>query len=1194
MKTKISIFLLIVMLISLIPIPMVSADDPSSFELIPNSDTVDYGDTFDVSVYVSPNASINAIAIDELTFDSDLLNIVAHNVTDNVSKGDIFEGGSELVWYSGYYDNVVGNLTDVGWVISAPGSSDAGYFCNITFEAIGVGVAHINLTDVIVSYGEYPWDYQIISNSTITIESNFVGTVVTNESTGIEETNATLNGYLEDDGGEPCYVRFEYGFTDSYGNETDNQTKETGEEFSVDVTGLSEGSLYHYRAVANDSVGTGNGSDYTFLTKPDPPLSFIAESYNENQINLTWTKGTGANNTYIERNKTGQTVWSLGEGDIVYNNTLNHYEDSVDCNNTIYYYQAWSYSEWGDLHQYSDDYVDDYGVYASTVNLSVNDTTQVEETTVRLNGYIKDIFGEDEYTGFSYDTSSHVLIEDYSNSVTYGATAVNSNFYKDITDLQPGEYYYAKAWVNTYDYSDIYPFSFNDSFDSDLSSQYDTVGTWTGWGTGDLEGPGNNEDSQYAVWRNSTLENITANTYWSVETRLRGYDNDCSGIIVMDSSGNFYSIVVGDDSEYDNDYDGIRYGEDRTKISQFNNDSSIQGDNNTLKLIYNGSSFIVYFNGKRECDYDVYFDVFSIGLYADAEEPNTVFQYMSLNSSIPEHYTFSSNDTYFLTKPYSPTNLSITNSNHNSVTLNWDKTTNVGAGTTVNTVVRYKKNSYPTSPIGTDGSTLAYNGTAESNTTYDLDPDTKYYFSAWTCAYDSGSPTLYQYSDNYDFDDTTTFEGNYNISIRYENRTYGPVDLTTGHNHEFIVHYEYSTEENYFNNTGIMNGDNDSQGYWDSVDDGWFNITVDERPLFFSFHWNASKTFINESGNITTTTYSCHRMIVPDSSQRNITFYIRDDLPVYGDSSYYMNDSLVRYTMSFIDSSGDFTPNNNPYATIYTYDDNGIKQVIHSEYFDSTKRIIPWLVYDKRYYIGVSCDEKTFERISTFIPGDDQSPNVQIPYQYINDFSFHDIVFVEIGWEDDGFFVDVQESTGHNYITSITLYVWWYNNDTIYHDYPDPQYLSSYNFSVSCNNSTAWKYNIKVDVVDTDLDDNLDYSGTYWLAASNGAAILYPGIEVITRIDDIDDIIQIIFGDSPMYDNEGDIVSWTYIGLFGFSFVLLVSFGKINAFVGSLAVGLFLMAAGGWIYGLISIVVGVGGFIIGLSIVGLLGGVDTR
>ncbi|GAH29009.1 unnamed protein product, partial [marine sediment metagenome] len=44
--------------------------------------------------------------------------------------------------------------------------------------------------------------------------------VTTNTTTGTEETNATLHGYLANDSGETCTVGFQYGNTSSYGNVT--------------------------------------------------------------------------------------------------------------------------------------------------------------------------------------------------------------------------------------------------------------------------------------------------------------------------------------------------------------------------------------------------------------------------------------------------------------------------------------------------------------------------------------------------------------------------------------------------------------------------------------------------------------------------------------------------------------------------------------------------------------------------------------------------------------------------------------------------------------------------------------------------------------------------------------------------------------------------------------------------------------
>lgn len=139
MNRTISLFLLIMIFISLIPVS-VKADNPTSFELIPNNLTVDYNEYFNISVFVSPNSTLTAAAIDELTFDSSKLRIVAHNGTDNVSKGNLFSSGSDIMWRSGVIDNTSGNLTDIAWVTS-PGSSGEGYLCNITFQAFPTPIA---------------------------------------------------------------------------------------------------------------------------------------------------------------------------------------------------------------------------------------------------------------------------------------------------------------------------------------------------------------------------------------------------------------------------------------------------------------------------------------------------------------------------------------------------------------------------------------------------------------------------------------------------------------------------------------------------------------------------------------------------------------------------------------------------------------------------------------------------------------------------------------------------------------------------------------------------------------------------------------------------------------------------------------------------------------------------------------------
>ena len=94
---------------------------------------------------------------------------------------------------------------------------------------------------------------------------------------------ATLNGQLVDDGGETCDVRFEWGGSTNYGMETAWQGGLTaGDTFSATITGLGEGSAYHFRAVAKNSRGLFYGNDLTFSTlSSEGPMTLLPEALGE-------------------------------------------------------------------------------------------------------------------------------------------------------------------------------------------------------------------------------------------------------------------------------------------------------------------------------------------------------------------------------------------------------------------------------------------------------------------------------------------------------------------------------------------------------------------------------------------------------------------------------------------------------------------------------------------------------------------------------------------------------------------------------------------------------------------------------------------------------------------------------------------------------------------------------------------------
>ena len=132
----------------------------------------------------------------------------------------------------------------------------------------------------------------------------------------------------------------------------------------------------------------------------------------------------------------------------------------------------------------------------------------------------------------------------------------------------------------------------------------------------------------------------------------------------------------------------------------------------------------------------------------------------------------------FLTKPDEPTGLGETDTGITWINMQWTK----GDGAQ-KTLVRYKTGSYPSSI--TDGS-QAYFDTGTSVNVTSLDPNTTYYFRAWSYATEGG---LEQYSDATSDDTATTQTGSPSVSndgatniTNDDARLNGTIDDTGGEN----------------------------------------------------------------------------------------------------------------------------------------------------------------------------------------------------------------------------------------------------------------------------------------------------------------------------------------------------------------------------------------------------------------------------
>ncbi len=106
------------------------------------------------------------------------------------------------------------------------------------------------------------------------LTTNAAPSVSTSSASNVGQTSARLNGRVNPKGRNTT-AWFEYGTSTSYGTKSAAVSVGSGtstRSVSIEVTGLSPGTTYHFRIVAASDAGTSVGSDRTFTTRGGPTV----------------------------------------------------------------------------------------------------------------------------------------------------------------------------------------------------------------------------------------------------------------------------------------------------------------------------------------------------------------------------------------------------------------------------------------------------------------------------------------------------------------------------------------------------------------------------------------------------------------------------------------------------------------------------------------------------------------------------------------------------------------------------------------------------------------------------------------------------------------------------------------------------------------------------------------------------------
>jgi len=257
--------------------------------------------------------------------------------------------------------------------------------------------------------------------------------LTTNAATSVSATAATLNGSLTANSNSGSYY-FQYGTTGSYGSTTTSTAYSSNATMTANLTGLSSGTTYYYRAYATVSGHSDvYGSQQSFSTPPANPSGITGTTTICNGSGTTLT-ATGIDGTaYWYSGSCGGTYVGTGNSITVYPTT-----------NTSYYVKNYKNALYS------------AGCASATVTVNNPATVPASATVTSVT---------ENTANLSWDASSgtptitHYWVVGTSSSVVYGTVGQNGVIAQGTTDvstttaiatgLSPSTNYYFRVFANS-------------------------------------------------------------------------------------------------------------------------------------------------------------------------------------------------------------------------------------------------------------------------------------------------------------------------------------------------------------------------------------------------------------------------------------------------------------------------------------------------------------------------------------------------------------------------------------------------------------------------------------------------------------------------------------------------------------------------------------------------------------------------